>query len=54
MTIYAIIYLVLVGLNLLAGAYLHGKPKKDKYNFFTTVLAYSISLALLYFGGFFN
>lgn len=54
MTIYAIIYLVLVGLNLLAGAYLHGKPKTGKFNFFTIALAYSISLVLLYFGGFFN
>lgn len=54
MSIAAIIYLVLVGLTWLVTAYMHGKPKKEKYNFFTTMINSLIILGILYWGGFFN
>lgn len=54
MTIYAIIILVFLALNLLAGAYMHGKPRQGKHNFLLTLVVTLINFALLYFGGFFN
>jgi len=50
-----IIMLSIVLLNLLISAHLHGKPKKEKnYNFFVNLIAYSIQLGIMYWGGFFD
>jgi hypothetical protein len=54
MSIYAIIYLVLVGVGLLISANRHGKIVSKEYNFWTTLVSSSIVLSLLYFGGFFE
>jgi|688.fasta_scaffold515063_3 hypothetical protein len=49
-----IILLVLVGLNLLANAYLHGKPKTGKHNMFLALLNAGIIIWILVAGGFFE
>ena len=54
MNIFAIIYLILVGISLLIQAHRHGKPKEGKENFWVTFIATIITLMLLYFGGLFN
>lgn len=40
--------------NLMAGSYLHGKPKEGKYNVLFAIIGTAISLFLLHFGGFFK
>jgi hypothetical protein len=54
MSIYAIIYLVLVGVGLLISANRHGKVVSKENNFWTTLVSSIIVLSLLYFGGFFD
>ena len=54
MSIYAIIYLVLSAIGLLIAANQHGKPKKEPHNFWSTLIATSIVIWLLYSGGFFD
>ena len=49
-----IIYLTLVFITLLLNAYLHGKEKIGKHNFFAVLITYMILLLLLYWGGFFD
>jgi hypothetical protein len=49
-----IIYLSLVGINLLASAYLHGREKESKHNVFTSLIGAALAIGLLYWGGFFN
>jgi LPXTG-motif cell wall-anchored protein len=47
-----IIYLVLIGSSLLLSANRHGKPKTGTENFWTTCIGLALSMALLYWGGF--
>lgn len=55
MTIYAIIYLIMVGLTLLIVANKHGQDRVDQqYNIWLTIFNYCIVLTLLYLGGFFD
>jgi hypothetical protein len=49
-----IIMVVLLSLNLLASAYLHGREKTGKYNFFITFFSLVLYLSLLIMGGFFK
>ena len=49
-----IIYLSITLLNLLITAYMHGKPRTDKYNIFVTILSTTVGLMLLTLGGFFG
>ena len=49
-----IILLVLLGLNLLATAYLHGKPRTGNYNLLTALINAGIIIWLLVSGGFFG
>lgn len=49
-----IVYLVLIGAGLLIAANQHGKPKKGNENFWTTFISASITLTILYLGGFFS
>ena len=49
-----IICLVLVGINLLLSAYLHGKPKRGTENFFVALVGQAGMVALLWWGGFFG
>ena len=49
-----IILLVLVALNLLANAYLHGKPRNGNYNLLTALINAGIIIWLLVAGGFFK
>ena len=50
-----IIFIILLSYNLLTNLSRHGETKKvEKYNFFTTAIAFAISLYLLYWGGFFK
>ena len=49
-----IIILCLMALNLLCSAYLHGKPKDGKWNFFVEAAAVGINFGILYWGGFFR
>jgi hypothetical protein len=49
-----IIALVLIGLNLLISAYLHGKPKSGKHNVFLALLNAGITIWILSSGGFFE
>lgn len=48
------IWIALMALSLLASAHLHGKPKTDKNNFFTSFVHVGLVTALLYWGGFFG
>ena len=54
MGISQITILVLLGLNLLIGANMHGKPKTGNYDFGVTFLSAAIYLAILITGGFFG
>lgn len=54
MTAPQITLIVIMSINMLAGAYLHGKPKQGKHNFLYTVLNAIISISILYWGNFFN
>jgi len=49
-----IIYLVLVGIQLLMTAHKHGEMKMDKHNIWTTILNAIFASLLLYWGGFFS
>jgi hypothetical protein len=49
-----IIYLSLIGINLLASAYLHGRARESKHNVFISLFGAALSIGLLYWGGFFN
>ena len=49
-----IILLVLLGLNLLATAYLHGKPRTGNFNIFGALVNAGILIWLLVSGGFFG
>lgn len=49
-----IIYLLLLSTGLLLSANQHGKPKEGKHNFWYQAISTLITLALLYYGGFFN
>ena len=50
-----IIILILCQVMLLYAAYMHGKPRKEeKYNFWEALLNMILTLALLYWGGFFD
>jgi hypothetical protein len=48
-----IIVLVLFGLELMLGAYMHGKPRKE-HNVFGTIVGIGIIMWLLVSGGFFS
>lgn len=49
-----IIFLVLLEIDLLCAAFLHGKPTRGNHNIFTTILNDSIITGILYWGGFFT
>ena len=49
-----IIYLLIIFIGLLIASNEHGKDKKGKHNFWTTLIAASLVLYLLYWGGFFD
>jgi hypothetical protein len=49
-----IIMVVLISLNLLMGAHLHGKEKTGNYNFWITLISVGLYFSLLITGGFFN
>ncbi len=49
-----IIYLSIAFIGLLYVANQHGKPKIGTYNIFTQLVGVALSMALLYFGGFFD
>ena len=49
-----IILLVILGLNLLATAYLHGKPRTGNFNIFGALVNAGILRWLLVSGGFFG
>jgi len=48
-----IIWIVLVGIILFWTAYKHGQPKEGKYNFWEQIVSTILTVALLYWGGFF-
>jgi hypothetical protein len=54
MGISQILMLVLLSLNLLMGANLHGKERTGKYSFWVTSISVAIYMSLLITGGFFN
>ena len=49
-----IILLVLLGINLLAAAYLHGKPQSGNHNLFGSLANAGILIGILIAGGFFG
>lgn len=49
-----VIFLVLLGIELLYTAHMHGKPKEERYNFFVTFVGALITFGLLAWGGFFK
>lgn len=49
-----ITWLVLVFIGLLISANQDGKPKTGKYSFLGSLISITISLSILYWGGFFN
>lgn len=40
-----ILYAMAIGINMAR----HGQPRKDKYNFYTSLLSFAINVILLYF-----
>ncbi len=54
MTAPQITIIVLLSINLLLCSYLHGKPRKDNYNFWHSFLNAIILISILYWGNFFN
>ena len=48
------IYMLLVAFNLLIESNRHGKAKTGKHDFWNSLIATPIGLALMYFGGFFT
>ena len=49
-----IIYIVLVLINLVMFGYRHGKPKTGNHNIWVDLIAITLVIALLYWGGFFD
>ena len=49
-----IIYLCLVFVGLLVASNQHGKPKEGKHSVWISLIATSITMACLYYGGFFD
>lgn len=49
-----IIMVILLGINLLLGAYLHGKPRTGNYNFWVTAITVGLYFLILITGGFFK
>lgn len=49
-----IIVCVLLGLDIVLTALVHGRKKTGEYNVLTTIIANAITISLLYWGGFFN
>lgn len=54
MGVFQYIYIAIVILGLMISSYQHDKPKEGKHNVWHSIIATSISLCILYFGGFFN
>ena len=54
MGISQILMLVLLSLNLLMGAHLHGKEKTGNYSFWVTATSVAIFMSILVTGGFFE
>lgn len=48
-----VIYIIIIGLNLGISLAKHGKYRNDKYNFWVTLIASIIDVAILRWGGFF-
>jgi hypothetical protein len=49
-----IIAICFMGVGLLLTAFLHGKPRTDKFNVFSTLVSDALWIGLLLWGGFFN
>ena len=49
-----IILIVLISIQLLANAYMHGKPRDGKHNMFTSLVDDGLLIWILIAGGFFN
>lgn len=49
-----IIWIVMVGINMLISASKHGQKRQGEYSIFTDIIAVGISIGLLYWGGFFS
>jgi len=49
-----IIVITLYAINLLFTAYMHGKPKIGRENFWTALIGNACGVGLLIWGGFFN
>jgi hypothetical protein len=49
-----IILIVLMSINLLLTARLHGTPRKGKYSFWGTLIFTALYFGLYYWGGFFK
>jgi hypothetical protein len=47
-----IIMIVVFVINLMIGAYEHGKPKEGKSNILNNIIGITIQVALLWWGGF--
>jgi hypothetical protein len=54
MGVFQIITLVLFLISLLINAHLHGTEKKEKHNFFVTLLSVILNFLILYWGGFYK
>lgn len=54
MTAPQIIILVLIAVDLLITAHLHGKPRTGTWSFGLTLFSNAVTLGLLYWGGFFQ
>ena len=49
-----IILIVLLGIRLLANAYMHGKPRSGTYNLFASLVDAGLMIWILIAGGFFG
>ena len=49
-----IMMIVWLSVNLLASAYMHGKEKEGKHNFWSDFATILLFFSLLYFGDYFN
>lgn len=49
-----IIVIVLLSIDVLVIAHLHGQEKTSKYNIFTTLISTALTVLLLNWGGFFR
>ena len=54
MGIWQVIWLGLMMLSLGVTLAKHGKPKTDNYSFGSSLIAFGIQFAILYYGGFFK